>query len=117
MDCTVSLLYIICVHRIHSIDREYNALSMNTLTITVEDNEKCRYCGVGNIEPFNPEPKPIFWDFKSIAILSAFLLMIVFLARRAYLWFKSKYGVRFVHDTVVTYLMYFLFNTAVNMTS
>lgn len=79
--------------KIFSTDTEYNELSLNPLTIIVEDNEKCRYCGIGNIDPFHPSPKPPFWDFKSIVILVAFLLMILFLLWRGYKLFKERYGV------------------------
>ena len=77
---------------IYSVDTDYNQLILNPLTVIVEDNEKCRYCGIGNIQPFNPAPKPPFWDFKSILIMIAFLIIILVLLWIFYKWFKSKYG-------------------------
>ena len=78
---------------IYSVDRDYNQLILNPLTVIIEDNEKCRYCGIGNIQPFNPAPKPPFWDFKSILIMIAFLIILLLLLWSGYKWFKSKYGI------------------------
>lgn len=78
---------------IYSIDTDYNELVLNPLTVIVEDNDKCKYCGIGNIQPFNPVPPPLFWDFKSILLLIVFLIVLLFILWRGCKWFKSKYGV------------------------
>jgi len=70
---------------IHSVDSEYDALGVvATLTVIVEDNSKCRYCGLGNVQQFEHVPPPPFWDSKEILIVSALVLIALFLAAKCF---------------------------------
>jgi len=84
---------------IYSVDLDYDKLGeVATVTVIVEDNVKCRHCGMGHIQPFDHVPYPPMWDIKEICIAMFVGIIAIYLCIKGYVQCRRRNSVEYQYE-------------------